>query len=142
MIAATAVVLIAVFVLMASVHVYWALGGRIALVSAIPEVGGKPSFRPGAALTFAVAFALFGCALLMAAMAGFVKVPGTQTVLRWCAFALALMLLLRAIGDFRLVGFFKRVHGTRFSRLDSAFYSPLCLGLAAGVFTVAWQGGR
>jgi len=141
MLTALAIVLVTVFALLASVHVYWALGGRIALVAAIPEVGGKPSFQPGAVITFAVACALFACAVLVAAVAGFVEVPGSSNVVQWCTFALALVLLLRAIGDFRLVGFFKRVRGSRFARLDSVIYSPLCLVLAVGVFTVAWHRG-
>jgi hypothetical protein len=48
------------------------------------------------------------------------------------------LLFLRAIGDFHLIGFFKRVRGTRFASLDTAVYSPLCLALALGVFVVAY----
>lgn len=55
---------------------------------------------------------------------------------------LALGLAARAIGEFRHVGFFKRVRGTRFARLDTIFCSPLCLALAVGVALVAWLRGR
>jgi hypothetical protein len=48
---------------------------------------------------------------------------------------------LRTIGDFRLVGVFKRVRGTRFARLDSIAFAPLCLLLAAGVVRVAISNG-
>jgi hypothetical protein len=44
---------------------------------------------------------------------------------------------LRAIGDFRYLGFFKRVTGTRFARADTLIYSPLCAGLAAMAAVVA-----
>ena len=54
---------------------------------------------------------------------------------------MALLLLLRAIGDFHLVGFFKTVRGSRFAWLDSSLYSPLCLALALGVFVVGWKAG-
>jgi hypothetical protein len=50
------------------------------------------------------------------------------SVLLWMQVA---VFLLRAIGDFRYVGFFKRVHKTAFARNDSLIYSPLCLLLAA-----------
>ena len=45
---------------------------------------------------------------------------------------LAGIFILRAIGDFKYVGFFKKVKNTPFAKLDSKFYSPLCLliGLA------------
>ena len=49
--------------------------------------------------------------------------------------------LMRAIGDFRYVGFFKRVRGSRFARMDTTLYSPLCLALAAGVAAVAFGAG-
>jgi hypothetical protein len=52
-------------------------------------------------------------------------------------FALALIFSARAIGEFRLVGFFKRVHGSAFARLDSLVFSPLCLLLAVAIFILA-----
>lgn len=47
-------------------------------------------------------------------------------------------MLLRGVGEFRYVGLFKRVKGSRFARNDTRFYSPLCLMLAAGLFYLAW----
>jgi hypothetical protein len=37
---------------------------------------------------------------------------------------------LRAIGDFKYIGFFKQVKATEFARLDTVFYSPLCVMIA------------
>lgn len=124
--------LIAVFLTLSLWHVYWLLGGRVGLDVAIPEVDGKPVFQPSAAATFVIAVALALCALLLAATAGLVSLPLSHTLLVWLTQALAVVLLLRAIGDFRLVGFFKRIRDTRFARLDTAVYSPLCLLLAIG----------
>lgn len=119
--------LIAVFLTLSLWHVYWLLGGRVGRDAAIPEVDGKPIFQPSAPATFVVAVALALCALLIAATAGLVSLPLSQTVLAWLTRALAGVLLLRAIGDFRLVGFFKRIRDTGFARLDTAVYSPLSL---------------
>jgi hypothetical protein len=55
----------------------------------------------------------------------------------WLSYGLALGLLARAVGDFKYVGFSKRVRGTPFARLDTWIYSPLCLLLALGVALVA-----
>jgi Protein of unknown function (DUF3995) len=49
----------------------------------------------------------------------------------------AVVLIVRAIGDFRLVGFFKRVRGSRFARMDTLLYSPLCLALGAALAVLA-----
>ena len=46
--------------------------------------------------------------------------------------AVGVVLLARAVGDFRYVGFFKRVRGSRFATLDSRYFSPLCLLLGLG----------
>ena len=134
-----AIALIAVFAFLASVHVYWAFGGRFAKVAAIPELRGAPSFVPGRMLTLLVACCLFACAALVGAATGFLDVPVPPATLQWACFGLALLLLLRAVGDFRLVGFFKTVRGSRFAWLDSALYSPLCMTLAVGVFIVGWK---
>jgi hypothetical protein len=44
MLAVLAIALSAIFAFLASVHVYWAFGGRFAKVAAIPELRGTPSF--------------------------------------------------------------------------------------------------
>jgi hypothetical protein len=142
MLAVLAAALIAIFLLLALVHVYWAFGGQVAKVAAIPELRGAPSFVPGRIATLVIACALFACAALLGAAAGFIDVPVEDVVIRWGCFGLALLLLLRAIGDFRLVGFFKTVRGSRFAWLDSALYSPLCLALAAGVSFIGWNSAR
>lgn len=141
MLTGLAILLISVFVFLASVHVYWAFGGRIAKVAAIPELRGAPSFVPGRIATLLVALSLFSCAALVGAASGFIETPVPAVAIQWSCFGLALLLLLRAIGDFRLVGFFKTVRGSRFAWLDSALYSPLCLALALGVFLVSWKLG-
>ncbi len=64
-----------------------------------------------------------------------------EAVLSWLSFALAAGLLARAVGEFKYVGFFKRVRGSRFATLDTLVYSPLCLLLAIGVALVARHNG-
>jgi Protein of unknown function (DUF3995) len=133
-----AVAVIVVFAVLASIHVYWALGGRTGSLAAVPELQGRPAFVPSSAATLAVAVGLVGCAVLVAASAGLIVSTRPAWWVSWLAFALAIVLLGRAVGDFRLVGFFKRVHETHFARLDSAVYAPLCLCLALSVFYVAY----
>jgi hypothetical protein len=132
--------LIAVFASLSLVHIYWLFGGQAGLFAAIPEMDGKPVFEPSAPATLGVAMGLALCALLIAATAGLLTLPLSQTLLAWLTRALAVVLLLRAIGDFRFVGFFKRSHNSRFERLDTAVYSPLCLVLAIGSGAVGFAG--
>ena len=53
------------------------------------------------------------------------------------AWALAVVFLLRGIGNLKTFGFFKVVHGTPFAYWDTRFYSPLCLVIALLAAVVA-----
>ncbi len=132
--------LIVVFAGLALMHAYWLFGGQAGRLAAIPEVDGQPLFPPSALATLAVAIGLTLCALLIAGTAGVLILPLSQTMLVWLTRILAVVLLLRAIGDFRLVGFSKRVRHTGFSHLDTTVYSPLCLALAIGT-AIVWFAG-
>jgi hypothetical protein len=139
MVFAVAVALIAIFTALALLHVYWAAGGHALKIAAIPEVDGNRAFQPSAAGTLAVALALMVAAALIAVASGLLPLPLPALVTVVPMFCLALILFARAIGDFRLVGFFKRVRGSRFARMDTAVYSPLCLALAVAVFFIGWS---
>jgi hypothetical protein len=140
-----AVFLCAAFTLLGLMHVYWALGGRRGLQATLPQLpvppdrqqAGEPAqrnaFTPSPAATLAVAVALLGVALAVALRGGLVSAPVQHVALRLLLGAVALALFARAVGDFRLVGFFKRVKGSTFARMDSRVYSPLCVLLGAGM---------
>ena len=114
-----------VFIALGLLHFYWAAGGGRGKNSAVPEIAGAPAFKPSKAATAAVGLTLLGTATIVLLRVD-ILVAGAAAVL-----------ILRAVGDFRLVGFFKRVRGTRFARLDTLLYSPLCLALGAALALVA-----
>ncbi len=59
----------------------------------------------------------------------FISLSVPSFILAYAGWAISAIFILRAIGDFKYVGFFKSVTGTEFASLDTMFYSPLCLGL-------------
>ena len=141
-----AVVLATVLASISALHLYWAVGGPWASVAVVPtkpsgptpsDAGGLPVFSPGVLSTVAVAVLLAVAALIALGAGGSVALPVPNALVRIGIWVLAVVLLLRAIGDFRYVGFFKRVRGTRFAKLDTRFLSPLCLTLSALAFGVA-----
>jgi hypothetical protein len=131
--AGTALVLVGLSLL----HIYWAVAGGTG-AGVVPEVNGAPVFHPGRAATWLVAAALASAGLLVweAGGAGPEVIP--RAIARWGAGIVAVVFLARAIGDFHLVGFFKRVRATRFGYLDTRVYSPLCvaIGLASGAIAL------
>jgi len=124
---------VVMLVFLAGVHLYWAAGGKAGKNAAIPTAQGRPVIKPSALATAMVAAALCAAAALLALRIGWLALPGfagDNIFVRIAAWLLAAVFALRAIGDFRYVGFFKRVRDTRFARLDTLAYSPLCAGLA------------
>lgn len=138
--AAVAAITCAVFAILSLWHAYWAFGGRLAHEAALPRKDGEPLFRPSAGGTFAVALILMAFAGLAAANGGLLGLDASPAWLRWAGGAVALALLGRAIGDFRYVGFFKRLGEDPFARLDTRVFSPLCMLLATGMLTSIWRG--
>lgn len=135
-----------VFVLIGLLHLYWAAGGRLNLFAAIPEVdvpasdgtiSRQQAFTPSPLVTTVVAGAILAIAAAVAAHQGWLSSPVPHAWLSAVLIAIACVMFARAVGDFRLVGFFKRVRGSRFASLDTRVYSPLCVALGAGLLFVA-----
>ena len=126
---------VAILAILAAVHLFWALGGKWGKDAAVPQTATSktPVFRPGKFATLLVAVALAVAAALVAVRVGLLSLGIPDWLPRLGCTLLALVFLARAIGDFRYVGFFKRVKGSRFARLDSMAYAPLCLFLAVAV---------
>jgi hypothetical protein len=116
--------------LLAVIHIYWALGGTLGKSRAIPTRDGLPLFTPTPFTTFLVALGLFAMAALNVIRIGWIAAPEISRFVRAGLWLTAAIFLLRAVGDFRYVGFFKRHRESRFAKLDTLLYSPLCLLLA------------
>jgi hypothetical protein len=102
----------------------------------VPEVDGRRAFSPSRSATLAVACALFIAAALVAISGRLLEDPFPRSFVRVATIVLGVLLVARAIGDFRLLGFFKQKNRSRFARLDTLLYSPLCLALGCGVLYV------
>lgn len=123
---AARLVLAALLTTIAAVHFYWASGGTRGITLAIPSAPGTsdtPLFAPGRGGAAAV-----GVLLLVAAAvaAGHLLQASQTTLLR----LMAVVFTIRAVGEFRYVGFFKRVTDTPFAFWDTRVFSPLCIALS------------
>lgn len=74
----------------------------------------------------------------MLARAELILAPVPSWTLQYAVAVLAIVFLLRSIGDFRWMGFFKSVRGTRFAVRDTWVYSPLCLLIGLGAWWLAF----
>lgn len=132
-----AIVVAIVLASLATAHVYWAVGGKAGAAVVPTRPGGAQLFAPGRISTLAVAGALLLGAGVVLGRAGAMPRVVPEPLYRLGAWVLGAVFTLRAIGDFRYVGLFKRVHGTRFATLDTRWYTPLCATLAVAVLYLA-----
>ena len=129
--------LVFLFLLLASLHIYWALGGRWGAKATIPEVDGIPAFRPSRTATLGVAVLLATAAMVVALRSNMLPGQGAAPwLLQLGVWTLCAVFTLRAVGNFSTVGFFKVARNTAFARLDtpctlrSALSSPWAASLS------------
>ena len=137
MITLVAALVAIVFCLISLLHIGWATGLGTDRWQAIPERNGAPLFQPRPLATLCVAALLFLAALLVTQRAGLGRALLPQAIVSPGCWAVAVALVARSVGEFRYVGFFKRVRGTGFARMDTRLYSPLALLLGVGAGLVA-----
>jgi len=122
--------LFSLFLFLALIHVNWALGGKWGFVNALPShPDGKLVMTPGR-----WASALVGCGLLLFGLfylyqTGFLPLILPQSMVTLISWLIPAVFLMRAVGEFRYVGFFKKIRNTGFAKMDTRFYTPLCLGI-------------
>lgn len=130
-------ILFIIFLMLAIIHFYWALGGNWGISSVLPtDKHGTKKLHPKKTDS-----AIVGCVLLIFSLfyafnmgiSGY-KFPSVLFNLFWMDHSRNF--LVRAIGDFNYVGFFKKVKYTAFGKKDTYFFSPLCLLIAAIGFII------
>ena len=130
-------VLAAILSILALIHLYWMVRGVGASAAVPSHPDGTPVFRPGRVASFIVAAALLLAATIVLGQAHLLRLDLPPGLLRLGTWGLAAAFAARAVGDFRFVGLFKRVRGTRFACWDSLLFTPLCLAIALSAAIVA-----
>ena len=135
MITLLGLILFLIFMTLSLFHFYWGFGGRIGYGSVIPtRMDGKVLFKPGYLSTFIVAAGLLGMAIFILAIIKVIIFPLPAWILKYGLIGISMIFILRAIGDFKYIGFFARSNtdqpsngSSNFSVMDKKYYSPLCL---------------
>jgi hypothetical protein len=125
--------LIVIFSALGLIHIYWAVTRRTARSAIVPTTGGERAFEPSRGATLLVAAALGAAVVVIAGELGWIGTTLPRTVFRLMTFVISLLFLMRAIGDFRLVGFFKPASDSSFAYWDSRLF------IALAAFIVMWN---
>lgn len=139
---AVASALASVLLALALFHVWWAMGDRRGASVVIPKVAGRPAFTPSRLGTLVVALLLLAATTVALAQGQLLPDFLPREPLRWAAMAAGTVFLLRALGEFRLVGFFKRIRDSDFARWDTWCFSPLCASMGSAFWYLAYAGPR
>jgi hypothetical protein len=129
---------ISIISFIAGIHIYWALGGKWSLSVALPtNEKGEYVLSPEPVDSMVVGMVLIAFSVFHLIRADIVPISIPDWIEETGSWIIGGIFVLRALGDFTYVGYFKRVKDTPFGRLDSKFYSPLCLLI--GILTL-WVG--
>jgi hypothetical protein len=121
-------ILFVIFLALSIVHMYWGLGGKWKINEAVPtNAKGDSVLKPGPAACFVVAAGLLGFAIFVLYYAKIINIALPSWISVYGLRIIAAIFILRAVGDFKYVGFFKKIQDTTFAKNDSGIYSPLCL---------------
>lgn len=111
-------------------HLYWVVGGKIGLDKALPTKDGKLLLNPGKISTTIVGISLIGFGYIVYVLQfndlSTMKYANYYINIGWI---LSAIFIIRAIGEFNVVGFFKKIKETQFAIYDTKYFSPLCLVL-------------
>ena len=124
------ILLFLIFVVLGGFHFYWLFGGSWGVDQVIPKKS-NDDITPGipklATLVVGVGLILFGLVYLM--KSGLIVYKTDLSIIYYSYWIIPFIFILRAIGEFKYVGFFKTIKDTKFARADSLWFTPLCLGI-------------
>ncbi len=123
-----ALTLFLIFVVLGGFHFYWLFGGSWGLKKVIPTKNNDSyALSTPKLATLMVGLVLVSFGLIYLIKSGLVNILLPSWVTSYMYWIVPSIFILRAIGDFNYVGFFKRIKQTEFSKADSKIFSPLCL---------------
>jgi len=126
----TSLILSLIFMILGGFHFYWIFGGIMGINKVIPSINNttkKPTIPKLA--TLIVALVLTSFSLLYLLKSGLINFDISPRITTYSYTFIPLIFILRAIGEFKYLGFFKKIKNTEFAKADSKFFSPLCLGI-------------
>jgi hypothetical protein len=133
------ILLVVILAGIALLHFYWAAGGGFGGGSAVPSVGGRRAFEPSTFATVMVGLAFVAAVPVVLGRLGYWGGSLPAWLFRMGTAGIGVIFLARAVGDFRLIGFFKRASESSFASWDSWVYSPLCVAIAVIAFVVIFR---
>ena len=133
---------VTILLILSLIHFYWAFGGEMGIQGTIPEPFKKSFFNEknkakNAIATLIVAFGLLVLAFIVSSnyfdLEYLIQPSWTIIGTR----AIAVIFLLRAMGDFNMLGVFKKSSTSLFAKNDTRLFVPLCAFIGLNCVLIA-----
>lgn len=125
--------IVLIFFLLSAIHIYWALGGRWGHDVVLPIIEGRSVTSPSRFVTLLVASLLLIAGFIILGRMYYSK-TSLSWLFSWGSWGIVTIFFIRSVGDFRTVGFFKKIRNTQFAYWDTRLFSPLSLLIS--IFTL------
>jgi hypothetical protein len=110
------------------IHFYWVIGGKFGFSESLPtKESGERVLNPKKIHCAIVGIGLTVFGILYILKSEIIEYNTPEWIIKYGSWIIPTIFLLRAVGEFKYVGFFKSVRKTKFAELDTKFFSPLCL---------------
>jgi hypothetical protein len=133
-------ILVIIFFILSIIHFNWVRGGTWGFDNALPtNENGERILNPRKIDSLIVGLGLLGFSFFYLHLSDLLKIPILELISNYIKWIIPSIFLLRAIGDFRYMGLFKKVKNTAFGRFDTFYFTPLCIIVCMLGFIVSYQ---
>ncbi|WPR73360.1 DUF3995 domain-containing protein [Algoriphagus sp. NG3] len=122
------VLLSVILIALAMIHFNWVIGGEFGVKESLPtnELGERV-LNPKRIDSAVVGLGLIAFGIFYLFKSGLFPYDFPEWIETYLGWIIPIIFLLRAIGEFKYIGFFKSVKSIEFGNLDTKFFSPLYL---------------
>jgi len=122
------ILLSVIFFVLGIIHLNWVIGGKFGFAEALPtKESGERVLNPKKIDSGIVGIGLIAFGIFYLLKADLINFNQPDWILKYGSWIIPSIFILRAIGEFKYIGFFKKIKNTVFGKLDTKIFSPLCL---------------
>lgn len=122
------ILLCIIFSVLGLIHLNWVIGGKFGFEKSIPsKENGEKVINPRKIESAIVGIGLIVFGVFYLIKSVLLEFNILDWIMKYGGWIIPTIFLLRAIGEFKYIGFFKKIKDTEFGKWDSKLFSPLCL---------------
>ena len=122
------ILLCIIFTALGLIHFNWIIGGKFGFEKSLPtKENGERVLNPKKIDSAIVGIGLTVFGVFYLIKSGLLEFNIPDWMMKYGGWIIPTIFLLRAMGEFKYVGFFKKIKDTEFGKWDSKLFSPLCL---------------